>query len=357
MKSIKLITLLFSTSLLVSCGSDNEVTSQVDIPSTFSVDIPNSISSNSGGLSGRIAGDDDGVIEGNEIYESLRGFIMIGEGSAEIIEITLQVAAALEAQNVRSYTFESADDKREKRIDLSESVTRGGTSYDFEMTMVDTENEDMAIQLLWNTGPVDGVGIIKPYHVDRIENIESLDALIRIDYSEDDANYDATMTVSIVGLETPENGDIDNLKMFVGKKGDVVDVMGNSNHPNIVIIDENYTGGRNYAFVARGDESTDLGVAKLALPPSSTATADVLVDFSVFAVLEAEIQAAGITDQDIIDAVLVEALSPAYFNNDGFITSGADNKPASFDASFVDLSGMNPFAPNTVKNLALDFIK
>ncbi|SNT04352.1 hypothetical protein SAMN05421640_2135 [Ekhidna lutea] len=356
MKSLKLIALFLSFTFLIACSNDDEIPSSIDIPSEFSVDIPQSISDNAGGLNARTAGDGDGVIEGNEIYESLRHFIKIGEGSAEIVKFTLQVAVALETQKVRSYTFESDDDGREKRIDLTEAVNRGGTAYDYEMTMVDTENSEMALQILWNSNPVVGVAILKPYNIDRRDS-DAVDAFIRIDYSEDDANYDATMTVSISGLETVDNGDIDNMKMFVGKKGDIVDVMGNSNHPNIEIIDPNFSGGRNYAFVARGDESTDLGVAKLALPPSSTTTNDVLVDYSVFAVLEAEINAVADLDQSIIDAILAEAHSPAYFNNNGFITSGEDNKPASFDAAFVDLSGMNPFVPNDVKNLTLDFIQ
>ncbi|WP_421763127.1 hypothetical protein [Ekhidna sp.] len=357
MKSLKLIALLISFSFLIACSNEDEIPSRIDIPAQFSVDIPQPISDNGGGLNGRVAGDGDGIIEGNEIYESLRGFIKIGEGSAEIVQFTLQVAVALETQNVRTFTFESDDDGREKRIDLSESVTRGGVAYDYEMTMIDVADNEMALQILWNADPVEGIAILKPYNIDRRESGDAIDAYVRIDYSEDDANYDATMTVSISGLETVENGDIDNMKMFVGKKGDIVDVMGNSNHPNIEIIDPNYTGGRNYAFVARGDESTDLGVAKLALPPSSTTTDDVLVDFSVFAVLEAEINAVADLDQSIIDAILEEAQSPAYFNNNGFITSGVDNKPTSFDADFVDLSGMNPFVPNNVKNLTIDFIQ
>ncbi len=340
---------------MIACSSDDEVKSQIDIPSQFSVDIPTPISSNSGNLSGRTTGDGDGIIEGDEIYESLRYFIHLGEQSAEILEVTLVVGAALEANNVRSFTFVSDDDDREKRLDIEENVTRGGVSYEYEMTMVDTENEEQALQLLWNTNPVSGVGILKPYNIDRTDG--DSDAFLRIDYSEDDENYDATMTISIAGIEPVENGDIDNMKMFVGKKGDIVEVMGNSNHPNVVIIDEDFTGGRNYAFVGRGDESTDLGVVKLALPPSSTATADVLSDYSVFAVLESEINAVTDLTQDQIDQILAEALSPAYFNNSGFITSGADNKPASFSDSFVDLSGMNPFVPNDIKNLEIDFIQ
>lgn len=342
---------------MIACSSDDEVASSIDIPSQFSVDIPQAISDNAGGLSGRISGDGDGVIEGDEIYESLRHFIKIGEGSAEIVEFTLLVAVALEVQNIRSFTFESEDDNREKRIDLVEGVTRGGVAYDYEMTMIDVADNELALQLLWNTDPVEGVAILKPYNINRNEDRDEPDALVKIEYSEDDATYDATMTVSIVGITPVENGDIDNMKMFVGKKGDIVEVMGNSNHPNIEIIDTDFTGGRNYAFVGRGDESTDLGVVKLALPPSSTTTDDVLEDFSVYAVLQAEINAVANLDQSIIDAILAEAHSPAYFNNDGFITSGEDNKPASFDAAFVDLSGMNPFVPNDIQNLDFDFIQ
>lgn len=342
---------------MIACSSDDEVEATVDIPAQFSIDIPSSISSNTGNLSGRATGDGDGVIEGDEIYESLRYFIHLGEESADILELTLQVGAILEANNVRSYTFDGDDDGREKRIDIAENVTRGGVSYEYELIMVDTENEEQAVQLLWNTSPVSGVGILKPFNIDRSDLDASENAFLRIDYSEDDANYDATMTISISGVEPVENGDIDNMKMFVGKKGDIIEVMGNSNHPNVVIIDKGFTGGRNYAFVGRGDESTDLGVVKLALPPSSVTTADVLVDYSVFKVLEDEINEVANLDESTIDAILAEALSPAYFNNDGFITSGEDNKPASFDATFVNLDGMNPFVPNDIKNLEVNFIQ
>ncbi|MEO1254407.1 MAG: hypothetical protein AAFY41_05915 [Bacteroidota bacterium] len=357
MKLIKLITVLLSLSILVSCSDDEEVSSSIDVPSTFSVDIPQPISSNTGPLSGRTSGDGDGVIEGDEIYESVRGFIYLGEQSAEILEFALTLGATLESQNIRSFTFDSEDDNREKRIDITDGVTRGGVSYEYEMTVVDTENEEKAIQLLWNTSPVSGVAILRPYNIDRTDEEADEDAFFRIDYTEDHPDYDAAMTVSIAGIETVENGDIDNLKMFAGKKGDIVDVMGNSNHPDITIVDENFTGGRNYAFVGRGDESTDLGVVKLALPPSATNTADVLDAYSVKAVLESEIDAVINLDQETIDAILAEALSPAYFNNNGFLTSGPDNKPASFSDAFVDLSGMNPFVPNDIKNLTLDFIQ
>lgn len=359
MKYLKLIALLLSFSFMISCSDNDGIKSSVDIPSQFSVDIPESISENAGGLSGRTSGDGDGIIEGNEIYESLRHFIHLGEESAEILELTLKVGAVLEANNIRSYTFVGDDDSREKRIDIAENVTRGGVSYAYEMIMVDTENNDQAVQLLWNTNPVVGVGILKPFNIDRTDQDVDQNAFLRIDYSEQDDNYDATMTISIAGVEPVDNGDIDNLKMFVGKKGDIVEVRGNSNHPNVEIIDPNFTGGRNYAFVGRGDESTDLGVVNLWLPASSVTTNNFEAgdQYSVFKVLEAEINAVTNLTQDQIQSILAEANSPAYFNNDGFITSGADNKPASFSDTFVDLSGMKPFVPNDIKNLEIDFIQ
>ncbi|MEQ9467645.1 MAG: hypothetical protein RLN88_09545 [Ekhidna sp.] len=362
MRLIKLSVALLSLSLFIACGDDEEEARiNVEVPDQFSVDIPSSISSNTGSLNGRTTGDDDGIIEGNEIYESLRYFIHLGEESAEVVELTLQIGAVLGANNITSFTFEGDDDGRTKRIDLTDEVTRGGVSYEFEMTMVDTENEDMALQVLWNTNPVSGVAILKPYNLDRTDQEVVESAILRIDYTEDHATYEAAMTVSISGVEAIDNGDIDNMKMFVGRNGDIVDVMGNSNHPNISIIDPDFEGGRNYAFVARGDESTDLGVANLWLPPSDVTTNDFTAgdEYSVYAVLEAEIEAVAdgfLTEQEIAD-ILAEAYSPAYFNDQGFITSGEDNKPMSFSDTFVDLSGMVPFVPNDVKNLTIDFIQ
>ncbi len=355
MNHIKVLSLLLGIVFLVACTED-EPNPQISIPDQFTIDIPEPISSNTGSPSGRTTGDGDGIVEGNEIYESLRGFIHIGDQSAQILKFTLVVAAALETSNVSSITFSSDDDNREKRLDLTENVTRGGVTYAYEMTMFDVADNEQALQLLWNTAPTEGLGILRPFYVDRSRDDDE-DAYIRIDYSEDHPDYEATMTVTISGVEPVENGDIDNLKMFVGKNGDIVEVMGNSNHPDIVILDDNFTGGRNYAFVGRGDDAADLGVVNLALPPSSITTDDVLTDYSVFTVLEDEIQSAGLTDQTIIDAILVNAHSPAYFNNSGFITSGTDNKPASFSDSFVDLSGMSPFVPNDIKNLSIGFIQ
>ena len=361
MRVFKVLLALLTLSIFIACSEDEDPSASVSVPQQFSVDIPPSLSSAAAtGISGR-EGDSDEVIEGEDIYEALRYYIHLGEQSAEILEITLIIASAFEQGNVVAISFVSDDDQREKRIDLVENVTRGGNDYQYEMTMVDTENEDLALQLLWNTEPVEGIAILNPYNLDRSDEEATQDAFYRIDYTEDHPDYEQAMTVSISGAEVEENGDIDNLKMFAGRNGDIVEVMGNSNHPNINIIDPDFIGGRNYAFVARGDEVSDVAVVNLWLPPSDVSTNDFDAgdEYSVFSVLEAEINAVtdGFFTEEEIASILSEANSPAYFNSSGFITSGVDNKPASFSDTFVDLTGMTPFVPNDIQNLAVDFIQ
>ncbi|MEP1094233.1 MAG: hypothetical protein ABJG78_03950 [Cyclobacteriaceae bacterium] len=358
MKAIKAIFLLSSLIFLSNCGSDDSVnTDSIIIPNSFTVDVPSSISSNTGALSGRTNGDGDGFIEGDEIYESLRGFIYVAEESAEIVEFVLDVAEELEKAEVTSFTFTGEEDGREKRISLAQNVTKGGATFQFEMTVFDTENEDQALQLVWSANPIEGIAIINPYHLERTGGANP-ETFIRISYSENLFGYQEGMQVQIAGLEAEENGDIDNMALFVGRNGEEVDVIGNSNHPNLVIVDEGFIGGRAYAFVGRANETTNIAVVDLALPPSSaSSTTDLFEDYSVFSVLEEEIESAGIVDQTTIDAILVEAQSPAYFDATGFVTSGEANKPLDFSAIFVDLTGLTPFVPSEVQNLKISFVQ
>jgi len=370
MKSVKAVVFLLFVFLIVglsSCGEEDLVDTELQIPSKFSVDIPSAISSSTAtGLGSRIAVDDDGVIEGEDIYAALPYFIRLGEASAEIIELTLVIAAVLEVANVDTYTYVDEEDGRSKRIDLVENVTRGGATYEYELIVTDIEEDDLALQLLWNSSAgVEGVGILKPYNINRLESGNDSDAFYRIDYSEVDPDYEATMLVSLSGIsldedgngtvDESERGNIDNLKMFVGRNGDVVEIRGNSNHPQVTIIDPEYTGGRNYAFVGRGNDVTNIGVVELALPPSSVSTEDVLDTYSVFNVLNEEIDIVfdRQLDQSIIDAVLAEAGAPAYFNESGFISAG-EALPDGFSADFSDLSSMRPFAPAEVSALNMN---
>lgn len=358
-KSLKTILSFTLLTIFLSCGSDDEPAIDINIPEQFSVDIPSSLSSGSATpIQGRV-GATNVVIAGEDIYEALRYYINLAEESADILELTLGIGVILEQNNVTSVEFQGEDDGMQKRIDLVEGITRGGVSYEYEMTLVDMENETLALQILWNTNPVSGIAILRPAFLDRSDMEVSADLYYRIDYTEDHPDYEQAMTISISGATVVEKGDPDNLKMFAGRKGDVVEVMGNSNHPDLEIIDPNFAGGRNYAFVGRGDDSSDLGVVNLWLPASSVtlnsfSSGD---EYSVYQVLEDEINAVANLDQALVAAILAEAGSPAYFNGQGFITAGSENQPMSFSNAFVDLSGLTPFVPSDVKNLAVRFIQ
>ena len=358
----KVILSLMSISLflfIISCNEEEEtVNAEIEIPQSFSVDIPPSISSNANGaLSGKLDGDGDGLIEGNDIYQAVPFFIFIGEESARIVEYIFPIAAELEQQNIESLTYVSDDDGRAKEVTINRNVTRAGKSYAYELTTFDVLDNAQALQMLWNVSPVEGVAIISPYNIDHTDD-SNPNALLRIDYTEDDPNYEATMTVSISGIDPGVDG-LDNLKLWAGRNGDIVDVVGNSNHPGFELFDPNFTGGRNYAFVGRGDEALDIGVINLSLPPSSVNTNDVLDIYSVYNVLFAEIENAtsGLLTTQQIDDILAEANSPAYFNDaQGFVTSGLDNQPSDFTNQFIDLSNLNPFVPEDIRTLQVEFI-
>ncbi|MEQ8925511.1 MAG: hypothetical protein RLO81_06830, partial [Fulvivirga sp.] len=194
---------LFALFTYSSCDDEEEtaVVNQIVVPESFTVDIPTSISSDAnGGLTGRTDGDGDGIIEGNEIYQAVPFFIFIGEESARIIELIFPIAAALEQQNVQTLVYNSDDDGRDKEVTINRNVTRGGKNYAYELTTFDVQDNAQALQMLWNTEPVEGIAIISPYQIDHTDDAEP-DALLRIDYTEDDPDYEATMTVYISGID------------------------------------------------------------------------------------------------------------------------------------------------------------
>ena len=67
---------------------------------------------------------------------------------------------------------------------------------------------------------------------------------------------------AIAALDRAEDDEFSmrNLRMFVGKKANIVDVYGNSNHPRANLFNENAV-GFNYAFVASSDANENIAVA------------------------------------------------------------------------------------------------
>jgi hypothetical protein len=366
-KSFALLAGLILTFWLSSCETNPDVNSQKDIlPKSFSVDIPAAISSKdaSGGRISRAKGD---TLQGNDIYKNLGTFIAVGEEASKIVEAFIDGIRKYHIDRIKSLTYASGDDNRTKNLLVLSSITYEGVTWDYQLTVTDADSEGnadggKALQIFWNTtSPIKGIAIIKPYNCDRIKNANAKDALFRVDYSEETSPfYDVQMEVRIAGLplENPLANpySINTLHMFVGKKGDVVDVYGNSNHPNAILFSG--TPGFNWAFVASGNDPKDIAVAEVGLPPSSLNSADrniLLKDYSITNVFTREINAVwpGV-NANLLAAYLKNTAAPGYFSKNGFLSGGA-SPGADWNVLASRLTALKPYNPKEISNLSVTF--
>jgi len=365
----KILTVIVAFSLILGCKKVSTTQGEAYNAPTpgifgeqFSINIPESISSATAVVTGKTA---TFHIEGGAVYENLRFFINIGEGAAEIVD---GIMTAIVQHNLSEATTidYNGDDLRPKQLVVIESADYEGVTYEFRLTI--TDGTDTAMQVFWNTGPVKkGVAIVHPYNMDRTTDtttdIIAKNTRYKIDYSEvevvNSISYEKRMIVFIAGLRAVNNFDINNMKMWVGKRnGSILDIWGNSNHPSAKILDSTFTGGRNYAFIARADQVKNIGVAEVALPPSTITTiTNLFTTYSVYNVLKEEVDAIGFdTSLAIVDTFLMETIAPAYFVDTGFAANGPGNEPnANFTPAFIDLSGLPPYVPNDIRTLTISF--
>lgn len=344
--------LLFSGVFIFnSCKKEEDViTKESNIPSKFRVDIPASISTNSPSANKVAEGDCN--ISGQDIYENVTTFVRIGEASSEVVETIILAIRIYDLDDAQSFSFTSDDDQREKDVVIQESVVRNGVTWEYELILKDNDGSE-ALQVLWNNNPVKGIAIMSPYDLNRTENSNLSETRYQINYNESPTNgYDITMEVQITGLplDTSDEGAVDNIHLYAGQKGDNVDIWGNSNHPQLSWGTSEDVLPRNYAFVGRGSQTDEIGVAKVAIPPSSvTTTTDLFIDYDIRSVL---VEAYG----DGANACITEDDPPGYFDNTGFIGYG-DTIPANsgFSSEFIDISSLMPYIPKDVADLVVDF--
>ena len=186
-------------------------------------------------------------------------------------------------------------------------------------------------------------------------------AMYRIDYSgAGELGYDHHMIVSIADL--PDIDPLlapfamDGMKMFVGKKGDNVDVYGNSSHPNAKFLTEKV--GYNWAFVASGSDVEDVAVAEVGLPLSTLdaeGRAILLEEYSIYNVLYNEVKTIWPHASDeILEAWLTNTEAPGFFDRSGFIQGG--EAPGDQFLPFVErISVLSPFNPKAIANLEITF--
>lgn len=361
LRSFALVAMLIG--ILASCDTNQDVDPQQDLlPEKFSVDIPDAISNSSG--NGRTKGD---TLKGNDIYINLATFIAVGDGSAKLVEEFIGGIRKHNIDRVITMSFKSDDDNRTKNLDVQANITFESKTWEYMLTITDADSEGSAdggkaLQIFWNNSlPISGIAIIKPYNCDRVNNDGAQDAVFRIDYEEQSAaGYDAQMEVRIAGLplESPLTNpfSINTLHMFAGKKGDVVEVYGNSNHPNAIFFSGQR--GFNWAFVAAGSDVADIGVAEVGLPSNTLDTSDreiLLKEYSIKNVFTSEINAAwpGLSP-DLIAAYLKNTSAPGYFNKDGFV-SGGTSPGTSWDALTPRLDALTPYNPKATGELVVTF--
>lgn len=352
--------------VMVQCKDDNaNAGSNEEFPQKFTVDIPSAISNNNTLKSGN----EDGI-SGAETYEHLRNFIAIGEEAANWVEEIMVNIAIYGLNKPMDFPY-VGDDGRKKILVVSDDVQFEGKYFEHQLDIIDwlsDENDDggYALQVFWSGSPVNGIAILKPYNWDRVNDENIPNTMFRIDYSEAGASvYDATMQVSISNWEYDHGFDrfnMDNLKMFVGKKGDVIDVYGNSNHPDAWLYFDD-TVGLSWAFVASGSDSKDIAVAEVGLPWSSvdSDSRDSLLNYySVKNVFSREVTQVVFEEYgyeptaDMLKPYLVEVNAPAFFNQTGFV-SGGEMPNDSYQPFINNIGSLVPFNPKEISEMELNF--
>ncbi|MEQ8927461.1 MAG: hypothetical protein RLO81_16690 [Fulvivirga sp.] len=365
---LAILTLLVSIGL-TSCDENPEVVTQDQIlPESFGIEIPSSINSATINAGGKINGKTEDELAGDDIYGLLRVFIHVGDGSRRLVEDIIIAIRRFDIQNIEVITYQSDDDGRSKTMTVEKNVDFEGKTWSYQLTVVDSDSENdadggKAMQVFWNNDPVEGIAILKPYNINRSEGDGQLNAMYRIDYnSAGNDIYDATMEVAISGLRTDRPQDDDfamrKLRMFVGRTGDVVDVFGNSNHPRARLFPDSENPGFNWAFVASGDDSDNIGVAEVGLPPSALDSDNrsiLLEDYSIRNVFtERILNAFPNIPQSGLDAFLVNTNPPGYFDKNGFLSAGA-SPGDSWNPLANRIQDLAPYNPLETTNLEIAF--
>ena len=347
--------------MFTACEKNPVMTDQDQsiLPKSFKVDIPDAISREASSKKSATVD----TLKGNLVYIHLATFINVGEEAADIVQEIIESLKQYHINQAMSFSF-TGDDGRTKDLVVVENSEYDGCTWEFELTISDADgehNDGMALQVFWNRDPVEGVALLMPYNIDRNKFSNMDDATFRIDYnSGPDRGYDAWMMVYAAGL--PMASPLTNpysmhaLKMFVGKKGDLVDVYGNSDHPNARFFTNAV--GFNWAFVASGKESEDIACAEVGLPPSNLdePSREVLLGYySVHNMLMRQLQQLwpGL-DPSLIGAYLTNTEAPAYFDHHGFVSGGSLPGPEWSD--LVDrIKQLSPYNPKEIHNLEIHF--
>lgn len=378
MKTSKLFIGILATvavMFLTSCEENNTEPidqNQTILPERFKVEIPSSLSNDNYKVATLKSAEAD-TLKGNEIYENLKYFIAIGEGAADLVEAIIWHIRDYDIQSVIELTYTSDEDNRIKHMIVESGTTYDNRTWEYQLTITDLESESevdggIGMQVFWNNSPIEGISVIKPFNLNRNDADNVGNAMYSVEYSEKGMDdYDAYMIIEIDDIPLPnaikDPYAADAIKMFVGKKGDIVDVFGNSNHPNAKFFTDDI--GFNWAFVASGIEKDDIAIAEVALPPSTldaTSHEAILKNYSIKNVLTDQINKwfldeFGIRpDSSDLSTYLMNTDAPGYFDNQGFIQGGTapNNK---YEVIEGRLNNLTPYNPKEINELIIEFLQ
>lgn len=333
------------------------------LPDQLTVDIPAALLDDLSSLKGAPVVD---TLKGREIYGFLRFFIHTGNHGARVVKHIIYGIRRYNIDQVKTLSYESEDDGRIKNLVVVEGPEFDGRTWEYGLTITDALSESEAdggkgMQIFWNQNPKEGISVIKPYNLDRSNEGGWAQAMFRIDYSgAGELGYDHHMLVSIADLPAIDPllapFAMDGMKMFVGKKGDYVDVYGNSSHPNAKFLTEKV--GYNWAFVASGSDGDDAAVAEVGLPLSTLDAEEreiLLFENSIYNVMYSEVKTIWPHASDeILEAWLTNTEAPGFFNSKGFI-QGGEAPGDEFLPLIERINNLVPYNPAHIANLEINF--
>lgn len=363
----KIIIFILFSLLFFGCDRNDEPEPAISniLPINFSVNIPDALSRDASMM--KSASETD-TLPGDLMYRYLTNFISVGEAGAELTEDILDVVSNYQIDKPMILSYESDDDKKVKNLVVIENSEFDGVTWEFQMTITDADSEmdvdgGIGMQFFWNQDPVKGIALIKPANLDRINNKHKENVMYRIDYSEEgEFDYDAYMIVTADSLPmlpaSAKNYAMKTMKMFVGKKGEIIDLYGNSVNPDAFFYTKDVGIGYNWAFVASANDIEDIGVIEVGLPKNDLDETSRAVLLDTNAMRKVLTEALYISKPnmppDVVNAKLANTEAPGYFDSYGFVAAGErpDEKYAEIE---VRLSDLCPYNPVEIRDLNIYF--
>ena len=360
----KLLIILSILLLLFGCSENNNDNNEkkAEIPTDVLVDIPSAIAGNESDITGTRGTE----LKGSDIYSYQRVYIGIAENSAEIIKSMIEGIKDFPLENEFTTEYQDNEDGSKKTLDFFKNP-ESDENYEYGINIYDSEKKDisyenLAFQFYWSQSIKKG---IVTFHFNKMNhNITDNDLKLQVVYSEESNNYDREMEVFISGLSVVSERFNCNIRMFAGKKGNIIDSWGSSYHPLAWIVNS-ADKGRNWMYRAKADKSKNAGVLEVAIPPVDYDESAQFTEYPVKEVLKNEITQVyeGLIDStelsEKIDEYLVNAEAPGYFkDNTGFVSGGENPDPAIFTPDLADLSVITiPFTPKDIKKMTISFLK